>query len=77
MTRSEFYRALEEIVEAQSGTIHGDEALKDLEGWSSLAVITFIAMADEKLGASVSARQMAGCKTVPDLIGLLPGRIAE
>ena len=77
MTRSEFYRAFEEIVEAQPGTIHGDETLKDLEGWSSLAVITFIAMVDEKLGATVSAQQMVGCQTVPDLLGLLAGRITE
>jgi acyl carrier protein len=77
MTKSEFYHELEAIIEAPSGTIRGDEALRDLEGWSSLAVITFIAMVDEKLGMSVSPESLAKARTVPDLVALFPGSITK
>lgn len=76
MTKQEFYRELEEVVEADANTIQGHETLDGIEGWDSLAVISFIAMADEKLEESVSAAKLRECKTVEDLVGLFGNKIA-
>ena len=76
MTRAEFYSELEELLEIKPGTIQGKETLRDLPGWDSMAVLSIIAMADEKLGEVIRASALAECKTVLDLTNLFPGIIA-
>lgn len=75
MTKQEFLHALEEAVGADKDSIRGDESLKDLDGWDSMAAISFIAMADERLGTLVEPAKLAACKTVSNLIALFPGKI--
>lgn len=76
MTKAEFYTELEELLEIKRGTIQGKETLRDLPGWDSMAVLSIIAMADEKLDEVVPANALAECKTVLDLANLFPGKIA-
>lgn len=76
MKRSEFLNLLDELVEAKPGTIHGEEELRAVEGWDSLAVVGFIALVDQHFGVALSASKLQGCKTVPDLIKLLPQPLA-
>ena len=70
MERDELLRKLEELMDLEPGALTGQESLAELEGWSSLAVIGFIAMADED-GVAVSPSSIAKCKTVGDLVGLI------
>jgi acyl carrier protein len=77
MTKSEFYKSLEEIIEAEPGTIKGDELLENLVGWDSMAVISFMAMADDRLGAMVSADRLQKCASVEDLVRLMDNAITE
>jgi acyl carrier protein len=79
MTTTQFFSELESIVEAPVGSIRGAESLRDLDGlgWNSLAVITFIAMVDEKLGLSLSADDLAKCKSVPDLRELVAAKLTS
>jgi acyl carrier protein len=77
MTSHEFLSEMDEILELPAGTLAGPEPLEQLEQWNSTAMISFIALADTN-GARVSARQVAGCATVRDLMRLaqvqdLPG----
>lgn len=76
MTKTQFYEKLEFILELESKTINGSEALDDLEGWDSLAKLSFIAMGDAELDIIVSARALLACKTVADLTELFDGKIA-
>lgn len=76
MTKDEFIREFQEILGPTTMTIHGDEALENLRGWDSMAKVMFLAMADEMLGRTVSAMELAACKTVGDLIALFPGKIS-
>ncbi len=73
MTKQQLLAEIESLVEVPPGSIKGNEPLRDLEGggWNSLTVISFIAMVDEKLGASLSAAELASCKSVADLVGLV------
>ncbi len=77
MTREEFRTEIETIVEAPAGSVREEDVLRGMKGWSSLASIDFIAMADEKLGASVDASALARCKTVGDLMALFPDQITD
>ena len=77
MTKQEFYSHLEQVLEADPGTVMGQESLRDLSGWNSLAVISFIAMVDSTLDISISARDIVGCKTVNDLLGLCGDKITN
>jgi len=78
MTKKEFLALLEEILEETPGTLTGPESLeKDVKGWDSLAVLSFIAMADEHFGVALSSNRLANCKTVNDLIGLFHGKVSD
>lgn len=77
MQRHEFLLSLDEVLELEPSTIKGDETLESLEGWNSLAVISFIALADEKCGISLQPSKIANCQTVEDLIALLGDKITQ
>lgn len=70
MEHKDFLLALDEMLELAPGTLTGDEALEALEGWDSLAVISFIALVDEKLNKVVEGEKLAKAKTVADLLDL-------
>ncbi|AWK85495.1 phosphopantetheine-binding protein [Azospirillum thermophilum] len=70
MDRKDFLLALDEMLELDAGTLTGDEVLETLENWDSLAVISFIALVDEKLGVVLEGEKLAKAKTVSDLLAL-------
>ncbi len=70
MTRQEFHAALEELVELPAGTLQGGEKIEDLEGWNSMAMVGFVALADDH-GVKLSPRQVAASVTIDDLFALL------
>ncbi|WP_448206561.1 acyl carrier protein [Azospirillum sp. sgz302134] len=70
MDRKDFLLALDEMLELDAGTLTGAEALDSLDNWDSLAVISFIALVDEKLGLVVAGEKLAKAKTVNDLLEL-------
>jgi acyl carrier protein len=76
MTKNEFLTELEIALEAEAGSLTGDEILSDLEGWDSLAVMVFIAMVSEKFDVTLSASSIANSKSIADLIALLGDEIS-
>ena len=60
MKRSDFLLLLDELLELPQGTLKGGEVLED-NGWSSIAVVGFIALADEQFGAAVLPARIAKC----------------
>ena len=77
MKKEKFLALLEEIIEADSGTLTDDEFINDVDGWDSLAVVSFIAMVDENFGVTLSAKKISDANTVQDLIVLLGDEITE
>jgi acyl carrier protein len=69
MIREEFLRELDDILGLASGTLNGSEKLEELEQWNSIAIISFIALADNS-GTTVSPRLVAKCATINDLLDL-------
>jgi acyl carrier protein len=75
MTKEQFLRALEGQMEVPAGSLKGDDVMRDLSIWDSLAAVLFIALADEKLGVAVSGDQIANSRTINDLMSLLGDRV--
>lgn len=71
MTKQEFLGHFEEVLEAEAGSIKENQALADLDGWDSLAKMSFIAMIDDEFGVTLLPDKIAEAKTVQDLIALL------
>ena len=65
----------DELLELEPGTAKGPETLDSFEGWNSLAVISLMALVDERFGLTLQPRRIAECQTVADLMGLLGDRI--
>jgi acyl carrier protein len=70
MNHDEFLSEFQEILELPPGSLQGSEPLSDLEQWDSLAMMSFIALASEKCGVTLSPRQLLGCQTVDDLLAV-------
>jgi acyl carrier protein len=75
MEKNEFLLALDEILEAESGSIKETDILAEVDGWDSMAMLGFIAMLDEKLGLIVPPEKIADAVVVSDLMALLDGNI--
>lgn len=75
MTKSEFLRALEGQLEVPEGSLKADQTIRDLSTWDSMAGVLFIALADEKLGVTVSGDEIARSKTINDLLSLVGDRL--
>jgi acyl carrier protein len=77
MNRAEFHALLAQTIDAPSGSLSAEQRLADVVEWDSLAVLSFIALADERFALSLSTRELAGCVMVADLTALLGDRITE
>lgn len=62
---------IEELLEADPGSLQGTEILRDLEGWGSLAVMECMSRVEEKTGILLRPKQIAECQTVQDLFALM------
>lgn len=72
MNKQEFYQRLAEILDAES--VQPDDVLKQLDGWDSLAVLSVLALADSKYGASIKADEIRAVVTAADLANLVESK---
>lgn len=75
MTKAEFLNHLEELLEAERGTLTGGEACADLDNWDSLAVLSYMALLDREFKLKVPWEQVQKCRTVDDLVALAGDRV--
>ncbi len=75
MNVQQFLDKICDVLELEAGSLKGDEALDSLDNWDSLAVISFIALADEALGVIVDAEKLSSAQTVRDLLDLVPEQV--
>lgn len=76
MTTSEFLNEIDYIRQVALGSTSWEDSLDSLPGWDSMAAISFIAMADEKLGIRFGVGTLASCKTVGDLARQCEGKVS-
>jgi acyl carrier protein len=75
MNVQQFLDKICDVLELEAGSLKGEEALDSLDNWDSLAVISFIALADEELGVIVDAEKLAQAQTVRDLLDLVADQV--
>jgi len=75
MKKQQFLNKICEILEIDMDSLVGDESLDMLDNWDSLAVISFIALADEELGVIVDADKLSSATNIQDLLNLVVGKI--
>lgn len=71
MDLNEFCQKIESVLEMDPGTIRPETRLDSLDAWDSVAVISFIAMADQDYQATVPPKSISECQTISDLAGLI------
>ncbi|WP_298327714.1 acyl carrier protein [Asticcacaulis sp.] len=71
MTDQTFIASVAEILEIDPAGLTGAETLTELGNWDSLAVITFVAMADANYNTVVSGDQLRAAQTINDLAALV------
>ncbi len=67
MNTKTFYESLDDILELPIGTIRGDERLRALPTWDSLAVVSFIANGHGHFGVVLDAEVVKQCESVDAL----------
>ena len=70
MTRDEFLKSVDEILELSPGTLRGPEKLDDFPLWDSTAMISFMALADSNNKTKLVPRTLGSCETIDDLLRL-------
>lgn len=74
MIKPQLLRLLEDTLGMDENTLKGNETLRDLAEWDSMATLYFIATVDKHLGVPLSGDQVAKCQTVADLLVLMGNR---
>ena len=73
LSPEQLYHDLESLLELPSNSLTGSESLEEVR-WDSMAVVMFIAMADEKYSIAVSPSKLADVSTVVDIYNLMVSR---
>ena len=71
MTKSAFLNRFAELLELPSGTLTGEEILRDLEGWDSMKLIELIAFVDLELSVNLLPEKLIKCQKINDIASLL------
>ena len=68
----QFLKEMAEILDEES--VKESDRLEEFSSWDSLAVLSVIAMADEKYGAAFSAQEIRSAETIHALYELISHR---
>ena len=72
MDKPEFYQRLAEILDVEE--VKPENALKEFDGWDSLAILSVLAMADAKYGVSIKAEEIRSVVSAQDLANLVEAK---
>ena len=70
MTQQEKIGLLEEMFEVDAGTLRPETALDTLQ-WDSMAMLSLIALVNEKFGKRLNGTQIKAFKTVQDILEVM------
>lgn len=70
MTQQEKIEALEELFEADAGSITPETALDTLQ-WDSMSMLSLIALVNETFGKRISGAQIKALRTVQDILSVM------
>ena len=59
---------IEEVLDADEGTLTPETDLEELEGWDSIAGLSLIVMLDEHFNKTITGKEIKAMKTVADIL---------
>lgn len=65
---SKFFKALEQILDLESGFVNGDTVFKDLPEWDSLAALGVMVAIEEQYQKVVDPSIFKNCTTIDQLL---------
>lgn len=71
MEYTEFLRQMERILEMEENSLNGTEALRDLSGWDSLAVLGLQAWVDATFSSPLDVPALTTATTLEDVWRLI------
>lgn len=71
MTDQEKIILLEEAMGLDEGTLSAGDALEDYPEWDSIAILSFVALMDEKFHKTISGEEVGEFKTVADVLKVM------
>ena len=71
MTEQEKMEELVDVLEMDLGEFDRDTVLEEVETWDSVAVLSFIALMNDKFDMIFHASEIDVCKTVGDLMDMM------
>ncbi len=72
-----FLNRMEEILEMDENTLAMEADLNNMEDWSSLAIMGFVAMVDEYYEIEITTDDLSQCQTVADVTALVQKTISQ
>lgn len=70
MTQQEKMKALEELFEVDAGTITPETALDKLQ-WDSMAMLSLVALVNEKFGKRLPGAQLKSFRNIKDILTVM------
>lgn len=71
MNKTDFCTKLEELFEADGGSLQGEMQIEQIPGWCSLVFVGLIAMIDEEYDVTLSPQSLLNGQTVNGLYALI------
>lgn len=62
---------IEEVLDAEEGTLTPETPLEDMDSWDSIAMLSLIAMLDDEFGKTVGGKELKALKTVADILAYM------
>ena len=69
-SRVDFFNELATIMEENPSEIQGDKAFRNFNSWDSIAVISYVALLDEKYHILIDVQKLSEANTFDDLAEL-------
>ena len=76
MNTSELTDLLAEGLEVEPSALTPETRIADVDEWNSIAWLTIMSLADERLGIEISSKDIRGFSTVGDVLDYLGARAA-
>ena len=77
MDKSSFLTAIEELFEADTGSLTGNEPIDQIPGWCSLVFVGLIALIDEEYQVTLAPESLLNDQTLNGLFALIEKAVAE
>ena len=66
-----FLEKMVELTEGEPGSLKLTDQLSEIDGWDSMVIIEFMAMADEEFGVAIAPAAIKACSSLGDLLALV------